>query len=370
MTDNWDMGQHSLGFHILNSLPEPVIAIAPDGTIGFANGAAEVLLGRSARRLLGLEAARVIRFADMRMNEVFAQREGTLSAQNMDLLLPDTDGSAHNVDVSLAPIENAAGWYVLALLPQPSGRVLQSARDRAGEQAALGAPSILSHEIKNPLAGIKGAAQLLAKSAEQKALPLINLIVTEVDRIARIIDQIQHLGSRRPPRLEASNIHVLLDRAIQSLRAANPSPPSIRINFDPSLPDVIVDPDAMLQILINLLQNGCDALRDTPAPEITITTRFLMSGALKAPVDSNGDRPVKLPVEVCLSDNGPGVPEAIVDELFSPFVTSKRDGQGLGLAIVQKLMRDMNGRVTYERDRDAKLTHFRLLLPITDWRST
>ena len=370
MTNTAAMAQHGLGFHILSSLPEPVLALAPNGTIGYANGAAEVLLGRSARRLIGREVGKVICFADARMNQMLARPEGTLTAQNMDLLLPDAEHGAQNVDVSLAPVENEPGWYVLALLPQPSGRVLQSARDRAGEQAALGAPSILSHEIKNPLAGIKGAAQLLAKTAEQKALPLIKLIVTEVDRIARIIDQIQHLGSRRPPKLEASNIHVLLDRAIQSLRAANPSPPSIRINFDPSLPDVIVDPDAMLQILINLLQNACDALRGTDNPEITISTRFLMSGALKAPVDSHGERPVKLPVEVTLSDNGPGVPEAIADELFSPFVTSKRDGQGLGLAIVQKLMRDMNGRVTHERDRDAGLTQFRLLLPITDWRQS
>ncbi len=370
MTDVAAATQHNLGFHILSSLPEPVLAITPEGNIGYANGASEVLLGRSSRRLLGRQVGTVIRFADDRMNQMLETPEGTLSAQNMDLLLSDGEHSTQNVDVALSPVEHYPGWYVLALLPQPSGRVLQSARDRAGEQAALGAPSILSHEIKNPLAGIKGAAQLLAKTAEQKALPMINLIVTEVDRIARIIDQIQHLGSRRPPKLEASNIHVLLDRAIQSLRAANPAPPTIRINFDPSLPDVLVDPDAMLQILINLLQNACDALRETPDPEVVITTRFLMSGALKAPVNAQGERPVKLPVEVCLSDNGPGVPDAIADELFSPFVTSKRDGQGLGLAIVQKLMRDMNGRVSHERDRDLGLTHFRLLLPITDWRKS
>lgn len=368
MSDSAALFSETMAGALLSSLAQPVLAIQPDGTIGFANGAAEVLLSRSAKRIIGRPVARLFRFTDDRLNQMLAQPEGTLTAQNMDLLPLDIDHPAHNVDVSLSPVEQMPGWYVLALLPQPSGRAMVNSRERAGEQAAMGAPSILSHEIKNPLAGIKGAAQLLAKTAEQKSLPMINLIVQEVDRIARIIDEIQHLGSSRPPNLQACNIHVLLDRAIQSLRAANVKAPTIRINFDPSLPDVIVDPDAMLQILINLLQNACDALRGIDKPEISITTRFLMSGALKSPVKDNGERAVKLPVEVTITDNGPGVPEAIASEVFSPFVTSKRDGQGLGLAIVQKLMRDMNGRVSYERDREQALTQFRLLMPITDWR--
>lgn len=351
---------------LVASIPEPVFAIDPEGNVAYANGAVETLLGKSSKRLLGKPVGEVVHFTEQRLNRALQNRQGTLTAQNMDLVI-GIDRHA-DVDVALGPIDGFPDWAILLLTVQPPSRALIAARDRQGEQASFGAPAILSHEIKNPLAGIKGAAQLLLKRADDKSQPLIELIVNEVDRIARIIDQIQHLGTRKPPNLQSCNIHVLLDRAIQSIRVANDEVPDIRISFDPSLPDVIVDPDATLQILINLLQNATDALEDIDDPKIFITTRYVMSGALKAPGEVGTIGPIKLPVEISISDNGSGVPEHIAEELFSPFVSSKRDGQGLGLAIVQKLMRDMNSRVVHDRDESAGLTHFRLLFPISDWR--
>ncbi len=351
---------------IVSCLPSPIFLINAEGAIEYINPAAENLLQRSRKIILGQQAADIIHFKDSRINDAISRCGGILTAQNMELLI---HGSAPAlVDLSMEPLDGFENHTILSLHVQPPARALVAAQDRGGEQAAIGAPSILSHEIKNPLAGIKGAAQLLAKKADERSRPMLSLIVNEVDRIARIIDEIQHLGSRKPPNLQACNIHVLLDRAIQSLRAANPHPPDIKINFDPSLPDVIVDRDAMLQILINLLQNATDALRETDDRQIIVTTRFVMSGALRAPDQAGDARSVKLPVEISIADNGAGVPDHIKDELFSPFVTTKRDGQGLGLAIVQKLVRDMNARVSYERSENSAQTVFRLMLPVEDWR--
>ena len=185
---------------VIASIPEPIFAIEPDGKIAYANGAVETLLGKSRRRMVGKPIGSVVRFAEERMNMALQNRQGTLTAQNMDLMLPT--GRHADVDVAFGPIDGFADWTILILTVQPPSRALIAARDRQGEQASLGAPAILSHEIKNPLAGIKGAAQLLMKRADTRSRPLIEVIINEVDRIARIIDQIQHLGTRRPPKLE------------------------------------------------------------------------------------------------------------------------------------------------------------------------
>ena len=143
--------------------------------------------------------------------------------------------------------------------------------------------------------------------------------------------------------------------------------PEISINYDPSLPEVMIDADAMVQIIINLMQNAIDALEGRFDGIIGISTRFVMSGELRE-VDVDR-RSIKLPVEIAISDNGPGVPAHIEEELFSPFVTTKRDGQGLGLAIVRKLISQMHSRIIFERDEAKLLTSFRLFLPVANKRS-
>ena len=172
----------------------------------------------------------------------------------------------------------------------------------------------------------------------------------------------QKLSRSEEPELAPANVHLLIERAIRSLRAANRAMPELSINYDPSLPEVLIDADGMVQILINLLQNAVDALKGRLDGVIGISTRFVMSGALRE-ADMER-RTVKLPVEIAISDNGPGVPQHIEDELFSPFVTTKRDGQGLGLAIVRNLVQQMNSRIVFERDVQKQRTVFRLFLPV------
>lgn len=344
---------------LLAGIPVPVLLIGQDNIIAFANEASEAFFSRSKRKLEGSNIADLLNFTSERMNSVLTARENDVSAQDMEVV---TGQGTITVDINISILPSDPEWRLVFLSPRHGGREHISEHKDGGQQQAMGAPAILGHEIKNPLAGIKGAAQLLARRVDSNGQALTELIVNEVDRIARLLDQMQKLGRSEPTELAPANVHLLIERAIRSIRAANRAMPEIAINYDPSLPEVMIDADAMVQILINLMQNAVDALNGRMDGIIGISTRFVMSGALReADVDR---RSIKLPVEIAISDNGPGVPPHIEDELFSPFVTTKRDGQGLGLAIVRKLVSQMNSRIVFERDDVKALTMFRLFLPV------
>lgn len=354
-----DVLQRPENSQILASIPVPVLLVSADNLIAYANDASEAFFGRSRRKLEGQAIVSVLQFESDRMNAALVARDSDISAQDMEMK------SAHGsitVDINISALPGEPHWRIAVISPRNGGREHIGDQKDGGQQQAMGAPAILGHEIKNPLAGIKGAAQLLARRVDEKSQPLTELIVNEVDRIARLLDQMQKLGRSEPPELAPANVHLLIERAIRSLRAANRAMPELSINYDPSLPEVMIDADGMVQILINLLQNAVDALQGRLDGVIGISTRFVMSGALR---DMDMDRrAIKLPVEIAISDNGPGVPEHIEDELFSPFVTTKRDGQGLGLAIVRKLVQQMNSRILFERDAAGQKTIFRLFLPV------
>lgn len=365
--------EHPDNQQILANIPLPMLLLDLFGNIRFANNAAEDFLGRSRKKMLDIPAGEVLEFADPSMARLLDNASGDISAQDTAIKTPS---GLINVDISVRPMADQPDWRLVVISPRYGGRAHIGEHDNTGTQQAMGAPAILGHEIKNPLAGIKGAAQLLARKLDASGQGLTDLIVNEVDRIARLLDQMQNLGSNAPSDLTPANVHVVIERAIRSVRAANKALPEISINYDPSLPDVLIDSDAMVQILINLIQNAVDALDNHSDSVIGITTRFVMSGELR---DSGEDRrSIKLPVEICISDNGPGVPAHIESELFSPFVTSKRQGQyqgqnqkhgqkhGLGLAIVRKLVNQMNSRILYERDKADGITRFRLFLPVAN----
>ncbi len=350
---------------LLAGIPVPVLLIGPDNRIAFANDACEAFFSRSKRKLEGFDVGEILSFTSERMNAVLSARENDISAQDMELV---TAQGSITVDINISILPTDPDWRLLFLSPRHGGREhIGDHKDGSGQQQSMGAPAILGHEIKNPLAGIKGAAQLLARGVDNDGKALTELIVNEVDRIARLLDQMQKLGRSEPADVAPANVHLLIERAIRSIRAANRAMPAISINYDPSLPEVLIDGDAMVQILINLMQNAVDALDGRLDGVIGISTRFVMSGALR---EADSDRrSIKLPVEIAISDNGPGVPVHIADELFSPFVTTKRDGQGLGLAIVRKLISQMNSRIMFERDELKGTTLFRLFLPVAGKRT-
>ncbi|HOB13542.1 MAG TPA: ATP-binding protein [Novosphingobium sp.] len=345
----------------LSSLPMAVLLLAPGGKLASVNPAAEQLLGQSFRRLQGRVVTDVLRFEEPRIAEWLCDSEANLSARATGIMVGGQPPKA--VDLSVAPLIDKPGWQVMTLTDISGSEALRDA-PLAGAGGVLRAPEILAHEIKNPLAGIRGAAQLLGRKLEGKDLALAGLIADEVDRIANLIDQMQPLSSRTALELSPCNLHEAARRACAVVEAGGKAP-VIAEEFDPSLPPVQGNADALVQVLINLIANAVDATAGQRDPRIAIRTRFASGLQLHTGVDG---RALRLPIEVRVSDNGPGIAPDLRDHVFEPFVTSKKSGQGLGLALVRRLLRDMNGRISHERDEAKGLTHFRIHLPLAQER--
>ena len=350
----------------ISSLPLAVLVLGPGQRIVSVNPAAEQFFGQSARRLAGRNLPDTLRFADPRLAQRIGETEAPISARQMDVTIstaiagPGVGIGARRVDVTIAPIIDEPGWHILTLHDSAGAEAMGEAAVNP-EDGVLRAPEILAHEIKNPLAGIRGAAQLLARKLEPKDQALTTLIADEVDRIAKLIDQMQTLSRRTAEPVEPCNLHEAVRRAIAILSAAGDQGLHIEEEFDPSLPQMLGSTHALVQVLINLIANAREACRDGKAPRVIVRTRFASGLQLHA---SGLGAPVRLPIELRVSDNGPGVDPAMRDHIFEPFVTTKKSGQGLGLALVRKLVRDMNGRITLDRDEAGGWTHFRLHLPM------
>ncbi|MFM5931173.1 MAG: two-component system sensor histidine kinase NtrB [Novosphingobium sp.] len=342
----------------LSSLGLAVVLLGPGQKVVQANPAAEQFFGQSLRRLRQLPFGDLIGFSDDRLTERLAEIDVPISARDISVALPGI--GSKRLDITVSPIIDEPGWQVVTLQDASAAEALGQ-DGGAGEDAALRAPEILAHEIKNPLSGIRGAAQLLGRKLSDKDKALTSLIADEVDRIARLIDEMQALSSRTVAPVEPCNLHESIRRAREVLDAAGKGGPIVE-EFDPSLPLVLASSDGLMQVLINLFSNALEACADVGGRKVIVRTRF--SSGFQLSAASPGAKPVRLPIELRVSDNGPGVDPAMRDHIFEPFVTTKKTGQGLGLALVRKLVRDMNGRITHERDEAGGWTHFRLHLPI------
>ncbi|THD36605.1 MAG: two-component sensor histidine kinase [Sphingomonas sp.] len=332
-------------------LPIAILVIDPAGHVANANSECELLLNLSERAMRGLPLA-----------AIFTSPPGAGDEQGRAVSAFDFDIGTERtgrlrVDYYETPIADRPGWRVIALHPSGESRRVGQSAERGGARAAIGAAAMLAHEIKNPLSGIRGAAQLLA--GEGAGPELTTLITDEVDRIAALIDKMQDFTDQRPLNPRASNIYPLLDHARRVAQAGFAQGIAIEESFDPSLPPVLADRDALLQLLINLLKNAAEALDDVKAPRILLRTAYRHGLAVDA---GPGQARRPLPIELCVIDNGPGAPADIADHLFDPFVSGKPEGQGLGLALVDKLVRDMGGVVQYAREGAPEMTVFRILL--------
>jgi two-component system nitrogen regulation sensor histidine kinase GlnL len=343
---------------LLASLPLAVVLLAPGQRINWANPAAEQFFGQSLRRLGGKRLHEVLGFDEPRLTERLSDSDAPVSARDIGVTVPGQ--GARRLDVTITPIIDETGWQLVTLHDSTTSESLGE-DSSAGENAVLRAPEILAHEIKNPLAGIRGAAQLLARKVEDKDRALTTLIADEVDRVAKLIDQMQTLSRRTAEPVAPCNLHEAVRRAGAVIGAASSDGPRVEEEFDPSLPPVMGSSDGLVQVLINLLSNAREACKDVAKPRVIVRTRFASGLQLHSSVDG---KPVRLPIEVRVSDNGPGIDPAMRDHVFEPFVTTKKSGQGLGLALVRKLIRDMNGRITHDRDDAGGWTHFRIHLPL------
>lgn len=331
-----------------------VILLDRDLRIVEANPAAESMLGRSSKRLIGLQITDLIDFGATGIPERLAAEDNQLLARGVTAFVA---GERKRLNLTVSPIGAYPGWRVMSL----SDRGRDDMAGESDKESVVGAPAVLAHEIKNPLAAIRGAGQLLARKVSEKDRPLATLISDEVDRIARLVDRMQKLGSSTPDPVAPLNLHEAIRNAMATVRASAPGNVIIAEEFDPSLPSVLASQDALEQVLINLLSNACDACSGIQDSRVSVKTRFVSGLAMSA---IRLGRSIRVPIEITVTDNGPGVDPKLADRMFEPFVTAKKGGQGLGLALVKKLVTDMDGRIGYTRDERGGLTSFRINLPV------
>lgn len=338
----------------LASLVFAAVLLDENQVIAEANHAAEDMLGMSASRLVGKTLLDVVEIGDARVRETLTDVDAKLIARGIELRAGERDLS---INLTSSPIAGYNGWRVITL--SDSGQ-----DDEPDEpQAELRAPAVLAHEIKNPLSAIRGASQLLARRVDEKDRPLTSMIAGESDRIANLIDRMQQLGSRPSVETGPCNLHEAVRNAMATVRAAKPEGPRLVEEFDPSLPRVEADQGTLEQVLINLLTNACDAACEVEDAEISVRTRYISGMSFSA---MRFGKTRRLPIEVTVSDPGPGIDPSLRDHVFEPFVSGKSHGQGLGLALVRKLLRDMGGRISHQRDERAGLTHFRIHLALAE----
>ncbi|MGH6650535.1 MAG: two-component system sensor histidine kinase NtrB [Sphingopyxis sp.] len=340
---------------LIQSHPVATLLIDRNGVILFVNAAAEQLCNVSRASLVGHVVYDVIAMDRNYRQRMSDPAYSALFAHSAEISVGGRKAIA--VDMQMVPYGHS-GHRILALVPsQREAELMGGAIGRSG-RAAGAAASMLAHEIKNPLAGIRGAAQLLERGADAGKKRFTSLIVAEVDRIATLIDQMEHFSRGQPIACDPLNLYQPIHQAMEAVRARQLAGIRFAEDFDPSLPLVLGNHDAMVQILLNLLTNASEALIGRDDGTVRIATAYRHGLSID---NGDGRGRIALPIEVAVSDNGPGVPAEIRGDVFDPFVTTKREGRGLGLALVAKLARDMGGTVQHMRDGDW--TRFRVHLP-------
>lgn len=334
------------------ALPTPMLVIDGEDVVREVNNAGEALLNLGRAAIVGRSIAAMLgpAMASMPSDAPFA-------AYDLEVTLPPY--RRQRVDLMVGPMPDRGGWRVLTVHALPPAHLVgRRGGDReGGALAAMGAAAVLAHEIKNPLSGIRGAAQLLESSVDDDARDLTRLIRDEVDRVAALIDRMEGFTDTRRLELSPQNIHALLGHAREVALRGFANGFTISEIYDPSLPPVLGHRDSLIQILINLIKNAVEAMQET-GHQVTLRTAYRHGVSLRL---RDGKR--ALPIEVCVIDEGPGAPEEIADHLFEPFVTGKPSGSGLGLALVAKLVADQGGMIEYVREGAPPRTMFRMLLP-------
>ncbi|WP_038362208.1 nitrogen regulation protein NR(II) [Bosea sp. 117] len=346
---------------IVNALPHPVVTVAADDRIVDANVAAEAFFEVSAAVLSRHRLHEFVPFGSplLSLIEQVRMRGAPVNEYRVDLGTP-RNGGERIVDIHVAPLSEYPEHVVVMLQERTiADKMDRQLTHRGAARSVTALASMLAHEIKNPLSGIRGAAQLLEISASDDDRSLTRLITDEADRIVKLVDRMEVFSDERPVEREAVNIHAVLEH-VRTL-ASSGFARHIRFveEYDPSLPPVLANRDQLIQVFLNLVKNAAEAIGDSPDGEIQLTTAFRPGVRLTVPGSATR---VSLPLEFCVKDNGPGVPEDLMPHLFDPFVTTKPTGTGLGLALVAKIVGDHGGII--ECDSQPRRTTFRVLMPM------
>lgn len=339
------------------SLPVPALLISSEDRLLDINPAAEGFLNASARSLVGEPVWDIIA-VDAPLDEALARAR----ENGTPLFVNDVDvGSGQRAPLQsalqIAPLTGRPGVMILMISPRElAGRLTQGHSVKSAARSAIGMAEMLAHEIKNPLAGITGAAQLLSMNLGAEDLELTDLIVSESRRIVKLLEQVEQFGNLSEPELSPVNLHDVLDRARRSALLGFGAHMTIVEEYDPSLPLALGDKDKLVQVVLNLIRNAAEAA----APKggtITLRSYFEHSFRLRR-ADGQGH---SLPLQIEVMDDGPGLPDDLAGDIFDPFVSGRENGTGLGLALVSKIVSDHGGWISVTSAPGR--TVFRMSLP-------
>lgn len=347
---------------ILNSLSEAILSIDRQQKIVFANTAAEQLLGSSFLILSRKKLTDIVPVDNpiVSLVEQSINKNAVVSEYDVNIgnpIIGDT-----KVDVHVSPIVDMDGFDRMGAVIQFQQRTIaqkinQQKHHRNAARSVSGMAAMLAHEIKNPLSGIKGSAQILSKEVDKSDLALTELIIDEVDRICKLVDRMEVFTDHRQVEREEINIHSILEHVKKLAENGFGKQVKFVELYDPSLPNTLGDHGSLIQVFLNLLKNAAEAVGEKDG-QITITTAYRQGMRVAS---ANGEEFLNLPLEISIIDNGGGIEDAIKEDIFDPFVTTKSGGSGLGLALVAKIISDHGGVIECESNEGK--TIFRVLLP-------
>lgn len=356
------------------ALPLPAVIIDASGRIAAMNDLAEPFLNMSARWAIGQpiegepvqKRLRIVPPPGPLLDRVRMGHDA-ITRSGVRFEIGDRAGGhvTRLATVHAGPVPSPEGAVMVLIAPsEGSDRLGKGLAVRQAARSAIGMAEMLAHEIKNPLAGIRGAAQLLAMNLAPEDREFSDLIVAEVRRIVALLDRVERFGDTSPPVLAPVNLHDVLDRARRSAKVGWASDIRIVSDYDPSLPPALADTDQLVQVCLNLLKNAAEALArqaaQTGRSDGTIRIRTFYDSTLR--LTSGEDDPVRqLPLHIEIEDDGPGLPPAIAEHIFEPFVSGRENGTGLGLALVSKIMTDLGGWISVGSEPGR--TVFRISLP-------
>jgi two-component system, NtrC family, nitrogen regulation sensor histidine kinase GlnL len=347
---------------VLAALPDPLLVVERDDTLCYVNAAAEQLFDTGAPTLLGTALRDFLPSDGPLFALIDSVRQTGQSVSEYGVMLETPRMPARAVDIHAVPLSEMAHDRIVVELQQRSiaHKIDRQLTHRNAARSVTAMASMLAHEVKNPLSGIRGAAQLLEENAGPGDRELTRLICDETDRICSLVDRMDVFSDRRPLERMAVNIHEVLERVRAS--AASGFARHVRIveRYDPSLPNVHGNRDLLIQVFLNLVKNAAEAVPEKGG-EIELSTSF-HHGGVRLALAGNDSR-VHLPLVISVADNGAGIPEDLRPHLFDPFVSTKYNGKGLGLALVAKVIDDHGGVIEF--DSEPRRTVFRVRLPMT-----